>query len=74
VNRYLPSPRVAELLGLTDQSLRRWRQRGFGPPYHRLGDPRRGRVIYAETDVEEWLAARQFSNTSQEAVAAEAGR
>jgi excisionase family DNA binding protein len=46
---------VAEELGVTVETLRRWRRSGIGPAARRLG-PRL--VRYERARVREWLAAR----------------
>ena len=47
-------------------TLRRWRIRGSGPRYFRLGG-RRGRVVYAERDLLTFLGVRSFGSTIEEA-------
>lgn len=49
----LSTAAVALLLGIAEQTLRKWRTRGQGPRHHKLG-PRR--VRYAERDVALWIA------------------
>jgi hypothetical protein len=36
---------------------------GEGPPFHRLF--KRKGIIYYRTDIDEWLAGRRFSSTSE---------
>ena len=43
---------VAEMLHVTTETLRRWRDEGTGPPFKRLTART---VRYARSDVEEWL-------------------
>lgn len=68
---------LATRLGLSPQTLRRWRMWGHGPRYHRLGGPR-SRALYRQEEVERWLAEREAGSTSEEAaraqVAAAAGQ
>lgn len=59
MKRLLSTKEVAEVVGLTDQTLRQWRMRGEGPPYYRVGDGRRYRVRYDIEKVEAWLAERE---------------
>ncbi len=49
---------VAKILGLSLGSLRRWRLRGEGPPYLKLGSGRGGAVRYPLVALDAWLAAR----------------
>jgi hypothetical protein len=59
------SPRqLAERLGISLRTLERMRNSGTGPVFHRVsGGLRRGRVMYAERSVNEWLAQREFHST-----------
>ncbi len=61
---WLTSNAFAEWLGLKPQTIRKWRVRGGGPSYVRLGY----RVLYRRVDVEIWLAERTFKHTSEEKV------
>lgn len=46
---------LAEMMGLSVITLRSYRNRGKGPRYFRAPDS--NRMIYAATDVDEWLAS-----------------
>lgn len=70
MHQYLSTHEAAVHLGLKDQTLRAWRLRGVGPPYHRLGSHPRARCIYKLADLEAWLAERRFSSTAEETVRA----
>ncbi len=61
---WLTSDAFAEWLGLRPQTIRKWRVRGEGPPYVRLGC----RVLYRRSDVEPWLEKRTYKHTSEEKV------
>lgn len=50
----LTSAEVAELLGISEATLRTWRSAGRGPSYYRLG-----RVLYWRRDVDAWIAAQR---------------
>lgn len=52
MSQLLTSSQVAEMLHITEEGLRRWRYRGKGPPFLRLG-PRTLR--YRPEDVQTWL-------------------
>jgi hypothetical protein len=67
--RILTTGEAARFLRRQQQTLRKWRMRGGGPPYVRIGGVR-GRVGYVWRDLQGWLAARTFESTSAETVAA----
>ncbi|MCA9564820.1 MAG: helix-turn-helix domain-containing protein [Myxococcales bacterium] len=46
--------RAAELMTLSPSTLTRWRGKGKGPPFVRLGS----RVMYRVSDLEDWIATR----------------
>ena len=48
---------------ISDDTARRWRELGYGPPFVRIGR----RVFYRKADVAEWLASRTFTSTAAEA-------
>ena len=52
---------AAKLLGLAEQTLARWRVRGEGPRYQKLG----GRVRYSATELERWVAERTHRSTAE---------
>ena len=51
---------AASLLGFPEQTLRRWRVRGGGPPYAKIG----GRVRYRHADLAAWIEGRVQKNTA----------
>lgn len=52
--------RVAELLGLSIHTLRRWRGRGIGPPWLAIGE----RIVaYPVDELVGWLDAEQARRT-----------
>ena len=57
----LRAPAASAYLGLSVSTLAKMRLRGDGPPYCKCG-PRI--VIYDITDVENWLATRRRTSTS----------
>lgn len=61
---YLTPTEAAESVGLSRRTLEGWRRRGGGPPYVRINHKI---VRYPERLFHEWLAARLFSSTSDEA-------
>jgi hypothetical protein len=46
----LSSKQVADLLGVTEWSLRAWREKRVGPPYVRQV----GRIYYLREDIRQW--------------------
>jgi predicted DNA-binding transcriptional regulator AlpA len=56
VKRLLTSTELAEVFGLTHQTLRTWRLNGTGPPYFKVGDKA---VRYDQEKVREWLEDRE---------------
>lgn len=57
---YLNTAQVAAYTGLSESFYEKARVRGDGPPFIRIGS----RVLYAKHCVDEWLAARAVSSTS----------
>lgn len=61
--RYLTTAEVAERCRTTVETVRYWRQTGYGPGGFKVGR----RVLYAESDVEQWLDG--LRHRTQETVA-----
>ena len=59
--RLLTQVEAARLLRLSERTLERLRLQGGGPLYVKAGRA----VRYRESDLEEWIAARVVSSTSQ---------
>lgn len=75
--KWLPTSEAASHVRLQPQTLRRWRQRGGGPPYLRLGDGPSARCVYALSALEAWIAAHTVTTRprrSLEAPAVRSGR
>lgn len=51
IPRLLRLPEVSQLTGVPINTLRSWRQTGFGPRSSKLGK----RVVYRESDVIAWI-------------------
>ncbi len=51
----LTERKVAERLGVSRPTLRRWRSDGTGPTWFRIGR----RVMYPHAALETWIAARE---------------
>lgn len=56
MRRLLRSKELAEVFGLTDNTLRIWRLQGEGPPYFKVGAKA---VRYDQDKVREWLEERE---------------
>jgi predicted DNA-binding transcriptional regulator AlpA len=63
----LNETRAAEVTGLSKRTLQRFRQEGGGPKYCRLAP---GRVGYPSRALQDWIASRTFSSTSEESALA----
>lgn len=57
----LDTPALAKKLGVQANTLEKWRVRGEGPTYVKIGR----RIAYHPQDVEEWLTSRRATSTSQ---------
>jgi predicted DNA-binding transcriptional regulator AlpA len=66
MTKLLSSKEVAEMLGVTDQTLRIWRMKGNSPKYVRFGKLK-SRCGYREEDVLKWIEERLTNNTTEEA-------
>lgn len=64
MSELLSTPQLAEKLGLTPNTLEKWRLRGEGPAYLRVGE---SQVRYDSRDVDAWLDTRRVTSTSQAA-------
>ena len=64
----LTTTEAAAALGVKPQTMRKWRQTGAGPLYIRFGGPF-GRAHYRRSDIDAWVDARVYANTSAETVA-----
>lgn len=60
--RLLTQSDAAKLLRLSERTLERLRLTGGGPPFVKANRS----VRYRESDLEQWIAARVVSSTSQE--------
>lgn len=54
--QYMTAKELAEMIGVTTDTLYQWRYRGtHGPKYSKLG----GFVRYKRSDVDKWIAANE---------------
>ena len=58
--RYLSTPETARILRISNRTLEKYRYKGIGPVFLKLG----GRVIYAQEDLDDWLARSARRSTS----------
>ena len=54
MERLLKTLEVAERMGLSPVTVKKWRGINFGPPWKRLRGPR-GEIRYPESKFEEWM-------------------
>lgn len=66
--RVLDTRQAAELTRLSRQTLAKWRVTGDGPPFISLGS----RIVYSESDLEEWIASHPRRSSTSERDAADA--
>jgi hypothetical protein len=52
---YIPEAEMAEQLGVTVRTLRKWRQQGLGPAYTKLGK----QVHYRHASCDAWLRQQE---------------
>ncbi len=70
MDKLLSTAEAAAILGLKPQTLRVMRCYGNGPQFVRLGS-KHARAMYRREDLQAWIEARIYRNTSEETVAAE---
>jgi predicted DNA-binding transcriptional regulator AlpA len=58
--RRVSSLRAAELLGVSETTLRKWRMGGSGPRFIKMGS----RVVYDTGELEDWLERRSRTTTT----------
>lgn len=56
----IPSRRLPLYIGISAQTLARWRHEGKGPAFVKIGRM----VTYRVSDVRQWLISQQRSNTT----------
>lgn len=60
----LSTSELADVLGLHEVTLRKWRQLGIGPAFVKLS----GRVVYRESAVASWMDERTQQSTAENPV------
>ncbi|WBQ17576.1 helix-turn-helix domain-containing protein [Sphingobium yanoikuyae] len=58
---YLNNDEAAAFLRLSPRTLEKQRVVGGGPPFKKFGR----RVLYAQTDLQDWAEKRTYNNTSE---------
>lgn len=56
----IPSRRLPLYIGISAQTLARWRHEGKGPKYCKVGR----KVLYTTLSIREWLIAQERSHTA----------
>lgn len=58
----LSTAELSAYLGVSNTTLERWRNKGTGPKYVKMG---RRKVLYFWTSVQEWMAANEHQSTKE---------
>jgi hypothetical protein len=61
--RTITSREAALIIGISEQTLRHWRQRGFGPRFVKYGKARNAPVRYRIAEIERWMALQEMQGT-----------
>ncbi len=62
---YLTSDEAADYLRVSAKTLERWRVEGSGPQFFKAGPGLRSRVLYRQSDLENWVTSFAYSSTSE---------
>lgn len=62
VQLFLNQTELSRRWKISPRTLERWRWLGTGPRYHKIG----GRVVYKNSDIEEFENSRSFTSTMDE--------
>lgn len=60
-NHYLTPEQLSEMIGISVNTLRKWRWEGKGPKFVKFGS----RVSYRQCDVEQFVESNLFSSTTE---------
>lgn len=55
MRKFITSIELAEMLGVSEGTLRNWRASKRGPPFIKLGKSIQAEVRYREDDIKSWL-------------------
>lgn len=58
--QFLDTKEVAEMIGISPNTLAAWRSMGKGPPYMQIGQ---GAVRYKEADIVEWMESQYVQSS-----------
>ena len=65
--RWLKGKEVSKKINYSEDTLRRWRNEGYGPPWTRMkGDHGRGEIRYPESGVEEFMREGLVTSRAEE--------
>ena len=56
----LTERQAADKLGLSDRTLQRWRETGYGPPFRKPGKS----VRYVEFEIDDWINRKRYGSSS----------
>lgn len=62
----LTSKEASQLLGIKEQTLRRWRSTGRSPAFIRDGNGPKGRCFYLRSDLEAYISQHRYNCTIEE--------
>ena len=55
----LTSEEAANVIGVSEYTMRQWRREGHGPQWLRITDGPKGGIRYRRESIDEWLKARE---------------
>ena len=61
ISPFLTTKLAAAFLGLKPSTLERWRSKGEGPVFHKIG----GRIYYTRADLDAWIESRRRRSTAE---------
>jgi len=62
---YLTVTEAAQFLRVSIKTLERKRVEGTGPKFYKVGPGLRARVLYRQSDLEQWVEGFVYSSTSE---------
>lgn len=65
LDKLMDTKELAKHLKKSIATLERWRSRGFGPTFSKLGPGLNAPVVYRVVDVDDWVARNRFASTSE---------
>ncbi len=58
----LNTTEAAKFLNISHDTMVAWRYQKIGPPYVKLGDTPKSKVVYRMADLKKWMADREVDN------------